>query len=113
MKQINCNRLLAWVSTAALFASGIAVAQQPAPMPMKPEKPAAAEAKPGVAPTASQGIDSLFKRIDTDADGSLSKVELEKFDPEAAKSFDKYDTDKDAKLSLSEFDAMVKGLRGG
>jgi hypothetical protein len=80
--------------------------------PAKPDK-----AMPGpassAAPTASQSNDALFKRIDTDGDGALSKPELEKFDPEAAKSFEKYDADKDAKLSLSEFDAMVKGLRGG
>lgn len=96
---------------AAALVSATAFAQT-APAPTKPDK-----AMPGPAsssaPTASQSNDTLFKRIDTDADGALSKPELEKFDPEAAKSFEKYDADKDAKLSLSEFDAMVKGLRGG
>lgn len=112
MKATMNKHLLVFTSVAALIAAGSAVAQQPAPMPTKPEKSATAPKSPD-APTASQSIDALFKRIDTDANGSLSKEELDKFDPEAAKSFDKYDADKDSKLSLSEFDAMVKGLRGG
>jgi Ca2+-binding EF-hand superfamily protein len=110
MKFTMSNRLLPIAAIAALSISATVSAQQPAPMPTKPEKPAATMP---ATPTASQSIDTLFKRIDTDGDGSLSKAELEKFDPEAAKSFEKYDTDKDTKLSLSEFDTMVKGLRGG
>jgi Ca2+-binding EF-hand superfamily protein len=112
MKITPSKRLLSMFAAASIAVSGAAFAQQPAPMPAKPEKPAAAPTATA-APTSSQSNDALFKRIDTDTDGSLSKTELEKFDPEAAKSFDKYDADKDSKLSLSEFDAMVKGLRGG
>jgi Ca2+-binding EF-hand superfamily protein len=106
------KRLLSMLAASSIAASGAVFAQQPAPMPAKPEKPAAPAAA-AAAPTSSQSNDALFKRIDTDADGSLTKAELEKFDPEAAKSFEKFDVDKDGKLSLSEFDAMVKGLRGG
>jgi hypothetical protein len=107
-------------AVALTVGMGAAVAQtMPAkPAPATPSAPSAAPASgssssSSTAPTGSQSTDALFKRIDTDADGSLSKAELEKFDPEAAKSFDKYDADKDSKLSLSEFDAMVKGLRAG
>ncbi len=90
---------------------------QNAPMPapaLKPDKTMPAQpSASAAAPAAEKGNDALFKRIDTDADGSISKAELEKFDPEAAKSFEKYDSDKDSRLSPVEFDAMVKGLRGG
>jgi hypothetical protein len=115
MKVTMSKRLLSMLAASSIAASGAVFAQQPAPMPAKPEKPAApaAPAAAATAPTSSQSNDALFKRIDTDADGSLTKAELEKFDPEAAKSFEKFDVDKDGKLSLSEFDAMVKGLRGG
>jgi EF hand len=98
-------------ATALTLAMGAAAAQT---MPAKPAPAAPASgtgSSSSTAPTGSQSTDTLFKRIDTDADGSLSKAELEKFDPEAAKSFDKYDADKDSKLSLTEFDTMVKGLR--
>jgi hypothetical protein len=114
MKATKLNRLTPMIAAACVAFAGAAFAQQPAPMPAKPEKamtpPPAANA---AAPTSSQSVDALFKRIDTDTDGSLTKAELEKFDPEAAKSFDKYDADKDSKLSLTEFDTMVKGMRAG
>ncbi len=105
------QRVAPAVGATLALVSVSAFAQTPGPA--KPDKamPPPAAAASSTAPTASQGNDALFKRIDTDADGALSKPELEKFDPEAAKSFDKFDADKDAKLSLSEFDAMVKGLR--
>ncbi|MGL4233577.1 MAG: hypothetical protein ACRDAM_01515 [Casimicrobium sp.] len=114
MKQNQSTRFfLPATAVVTALAAGIAFAQtMPAKEPKAPTAPAAAPATPA-APTSSQSSDALFKRIDTDADGSLSKAELEKFDPEAAKSFDKYDADKDSKLSLSEFDTMVKGLRAG
>jgi Ca2+-binding EF-hand superfamily protein len=105
------QRLVPVVGATLALVSVSSFAQTPAPA--KPEKTMPPPAASTTAPTASQSNDALFKRIDTDADGALSKTELEKFDPEAAKSFDKYDADKDTKLSLSEFDAMVKGLRGG
>lgn len=114
MKATICKRLLPTLAVAAGILSAASFAQQPAPMPAKPPAataPAATTPPPGSAPSAAQSVDALFKRIDTDGDGSISKTELEKFDPEAAKSFDKYDLDKDSKLSLAEFDAMVKGLR--
>jgi EF hand len=117
-KQNKLLQISSILSAAALAVGmGAAVAQT---MPAKPA-PTAPSGTPGsgssssssTAPTTTQSTDTLFKRIDTDADGTLSKAELEKFDPEAAKSFEKYDADKDAKLSLSEFDTMVKGLRAG
>ncbi len=99
------------LAAAAMAQTTPTPAPAPAPAPKMDKAMPPAAAAGSNAPTSSQSIDALFKRIDTDADGSLSKTELEKFDPEAAKSFEKYDTDKDSKLSLSEFDAMVKGLR--
>ncbi|TAG77366.1 MAG: EF-hand domain-containing protein [Burkholderiales bacterium] len=116
MKATLSKRLLPTLVIAAGILSAASFAQQPAPMPAKPETPAmpAATTPPASgAPPAAQSVEALFKRIDTDGDGSISKSELEKFDPEAAKSFDKYDLDKDSKLSMAEFDAMVKGLRAG
>jgi hypothetical protein len=113
MRKQNTNSLLQRVvpvvGAALALASVSAFAQTPAPA--KPDKAMPPPAATSTAPTASQSNDALFKRIDTDADGSVSKTELEKFDPEASKSFEKFDGDKDGKLSLSEFDTMVKGLR--
>ncbi len=116
MKATLSKRLLPIIATTASFLCATAFSQQPAPMPAKPAAPAmpAATTPPASgAPPAAQSVEALFKRIDTDSDGSISKTELDKFDPEAAKSFDKYDLDKDSKLSMAEFDAMVKGLRAG
>lgn len=116
MKATISQRLLPCLAVAAGLVSASAFAQQPAPMPAKPPAAAAPTATTppaGNTPPATQSVEALFKRIDTDGDGSISKPELEKFDPEAAKSFDKYDLDKDSKLSVAEFDAMVKGLRAG
>jgi hypothetical protein len=114
MQKISKQTIARSVATAtvasAILMFGSVHAQKADPMP--PPTPGAAKA-PAAAPAGGQSNDALFKRIDTDADGSISKAELEKFDPEAAKSFDKYDGDKDTKLSTSEFDAMVKGIKGG
>jgi hypothetical protein len=113
MRKINTQlitRGAAAVSVAtAIMMFGAANAQQKKD-PMPQATPPAAGA-PAAAPASGASNEALFKRIDTDADGSVSKTELEKFDPEAAKSFDKFDADKDGKLSMGEFDTMVKGLK--
>ncbi len=113
MQKISKQTIARSVATAtvasAILMFGAVHAQKADPMP--PPTPGAKA--PAAAPAGGQSNDALFKRIDTDADGSISKAELEKFDPEAAKSFDKYDGDKDTKLSSAEFDAMVKGMKAG
>lgn len=55
--------------------------------------------------------DAVFKRVDTDRDGFISKAELGSADANLARDFEKYDSDKDGKLSVLEFDAMMKALR--
>jgi EF hand len=113
MRKISTQLLTRGVATVtvatAILMFGAANAQKKEPMPQA--QPPASTGAPAAAPAGGSSNEALFKRIDTDGDGSISKAELEKFDPEAAKSFDKYDTDKDSKLSMSEFDAMVKGLK--
>jgi EF hand len=113
MRKINTQlitRGIASVSVAtAILMFGAAHAQKKDPMPQA--QPPASTGAPAAAPAGGASNEALFKRIDTDADGSISKAELEKFDPEASKSFDKYDADKDGKLSMGEFDTMVKGLK--
>ncbi|TAG01417.1 MAG: EF-hand domain-containing protein [Betaproteobacteria bacterium] len=100
------------LAAAALLAAllglgaGSAYAQKSEPMPA-----AQPPATQSTAPTPGTSTETLFRRIDSDADGAISKAELEKFDPEAAKQFDKYDIDKDGKLTMAEFDAMLKGIR--
>jgi hypothetical protein len=86
--------------------AGSAYAQKPEPMPA-----AQPPAMQSPAPTPGTSTETLFRRVDSDADGTISRTELEKFDAEAAKQFDKYDTDKDGKLTMAEFDAMLKGIR--
>jgi hypothetical protein len=113
MQKISKQTIVRSVATAtvasAILMFGAVHAQKADPMP--PPTPGAKAPVPAAAPAGGQSNEALFKRIDTDADGSISKAELEKFDPEAAKSFDKYDGDKDGKLSATEFDAMVKGMK--
>lgn len=93
------------VGTFALVAVG-AMAETPAAPPQAPTPPAAA-----VQPPAASGVETLFKRVDSDGDGFISKSEMEKADPKLSADFDKYDLNKDGKLSLAEFDAMMKALR--
>ena len=88
----------------ALVAAGVSAQSTPAqPAPSPPQAAAPAG--------NSGGVENLFKRIDVNADGFISKAEFDKADPNMAKDFDKYDTDKDGKLSMAEFDAMMKALR--
>jgi hypothetical protein len=93
----------------ALILSATANAQAPKPEPMPTPQPPVMQSP---APSPSQSAEALFRRIDTDADGTISKAELEKFDADAAKQFEKFDVDKDGKLTMVEFDAMLKGIRG-
>lgn len=97
-------------SLAASVALGLGVASaqtaptQPAPAP----KPAAATAQ-----AATSANEAMFKRIDTDGNGAITKAELEKADANLARDFERYDTDKDGQLTMVEFEAMLKVLRGG
>lgn len=117
MQKISKQTIARTIATAtvasAILMFGAVHAQKKDPMPPATPGAAPTPAAPAASAAAPASNESLFKRIDTDADGSISKPELEKFDPEAAKSFDKFDGDKDGKLSPTEFDAMVKGMKGG
>lgn len=92
---------------AATAAMGVGTASAQ----MAPTQPAPAPAAP-TAPVTG-GSDAMFKRVDADGDGFISKSELEKADAILARTFNKYDADKDGKLSKVEFDAMMKGVRHG
>ena len=101
------------VLSATLAALGIAAASgqmtppiQPAPAPAVPAAPAMPAAQ------SANPNEAVFKRIDTDGDGYISKVELQKADANLAKDFEKFDADKDGRLSMTEFDAMMKAMRG-
>jgi EF hand len=76
--------------------------------------PVLAPATPGAAPMARAAgqNDTVFKRIDADGDGFVSKGELEKADTKLGADFTKYDTNADGKLSPEEFDAMMKSMKG-
>lgn len=50
-----------------------------------------------------RGINKLLERFDSDKDGKLTQAEL---DASRKALVEKYDTDKDGKLSLSEFEAL-------
>jgi hypothetical protein len=76
---------------------------QPAPAPVVPAMPAAQTANPN---------EAVFKRVDSDGDGYISKVELQKADANLGKDFEKFDADKDGRLSMTEFDAMMKAMKG-
>lgn len=77
----------------------------------KPKKPG--EGKPGEGKRPDPA--EMFKRLDANADGSLSKDEYlanprAKQDPaKAGERFAMLDKDKDGKLSKEEFAAMAKG----
>lgn len=96
-------------ATAALGV-GTASAQmtptQPTPPPAVPTVPAAPAAQ------SASPNEGLFKRVDIDGDGFISKVEMEKADANLAKDFDRFDFDRDGRLSMSEFDAMMRAMRG-
>lgn len=63
--------------------------------------------------------EEFFKKLDTNADGSVSKDEYlagprAKQDPaKGAENFGKLDKDNDGKLTKDEFAAMAKGKRDG
>ncbi len=73
------------MAAASLFVATAVYAQAPATPVMSVE---AAEA--------------MFKRADANGDGKLSRVEAAAI-PEALKSFEEWDKDKDGFLSLAEF----------
>lgn len=79
----------------------------------KGNSPVVTPTAPAAAPEnrAAGQYDAMFKRIDTDGDGSISKAELEKADAKLGQDFQKYDTDGDGKLSMAEFEAMMKSMR--
>jgi Ca2+-binding EF-hand superfamily protein len=59
------------------------------------------------AATAAQGV---FKRMDANKDGKLSKEEASR-NPSVAAKFDAWDTDKDSALSVDEFSAGYTAVK--
>lgn len=105
-------RVTAIAAATAALAMATASAQmtptQPAPAPATPAMPPR-PATPATQPAGAN--DAVFKRVDADRDGFISKAELGNADANLARDFDKYDSDKDGRLSVIEFDAMMKALR--
>lgn len=106
--------------TAAIAAASVALGITAASAQMAPTqpKPAPAVVTPPAATTAAPGgraasqYETVFKRIDADNDGSITKSELGKADGKLGADFQKYDTDGDGKLSMPEFEAMMKSMQG-
>ena len=88
------------VSTAsAQFANTPAAQGNPPADPPKAADAAVAPANPGNAPAGQTGSgDTIFAALDTDGDGTISKIELRK----AIVALKKLDTDNDGALTLAE-----------
>lgn len=54
---------------------------------------------------AADELKEIFKQLDTDADGFVSKQEAES-DPDLLDSFDDGDNNEDGKLDMAEFEKM-------
>ena len=106
--------------TAAIAAASVALGITAASAQMAPTlpKPALAAVTPPAATAAAPAgraasqYETIFKRIDGNNDGSITKSELEKADGKLGADFQKYDTDGDGKLSMPEFEAMMKSMQG-
>ena len=106
--------------TAAIAAASVALGITAASAQMAPAqpKPAPVAVTPPAAPSAAttgraaSQYETVFKRIDGNSDGSITKSELEKADGKLGANFQKYDTDADGKLSMPEFEAMMKSMQG-
>jgi len=74
--------------------------------------PAVAFAEPsadqGAAPKQERAA-AHFKKMDADGNGTLSKAEMEKGMPRAAKDFDAIDANKDGQVSHDELRARLRG----
>jgi hypothetical protein len=81
-------------------------AQAPVPAPVKTTAPAPAAAPVAKPQTAAvdKSVADRFKGLDKSGNGVLDGAELKAFKPHLAK----IDTDKDGKISLSEFAAATK-----
>ena len=103
--------------TAAMAAASVALGITAASAQMAPTQPKPAPAAvipPAAAPAgrAASQYETVFKRIDGNNDGAITKSELEKADGKLGADFQKYDTDGDGKLSMPEFEAMMKSMQG-
>ena len=81
------------VATAIVLATGSAIAQTPAPTTTPP-----------AAFKMDAATDAKFKAADKDKSGTLEGAEVDAYKADMAK----IDTNKDSKVSQSEFDAAVK-----
>lgn len=67
---------------------------------------AAQDAKPAAAGGGADVV-NVFKKADAGAKGYLSKEDVAKIDPKLLEKFDAADGDKDGKLTLKEFEALL------
>lgn len=117
MKHLALRRIGSAAATAtatAAIAMGLAATAASAQMAPAQPVPVAAPGVPVAAPTsrAASHHETVFRRIDADNNGFIIKSELDKADAKLGQDFQKYDTNGDGKLSLVEFEAMMKAMRG-
>ncbi len=110
---VMASTLQAFLRRAGIAAAATALGVGTVSAQMAPTQPAPAPAPVApVAQAAGSPNEAAFKRVDADGDGYISKAELEKADANLGKDFAKYDLDKDGRLSMTEFDAMMKSMKG-
>lgn len=100
-------------ATSMILMMGAASAQMAPVLPtpvLTPAVPAAAAAAAAM-PRSASPYEVVFKRIDSDGNGFISKAELEKADAKLGEDFQKYDLDGDGKLSMAEFETMMRSTR--
>ena len=94
---------LTWLATAVLMSCAACTAQDEKKMEQKHN---------AIKEQKSNSIEEDFRRLDANHDESISKDEIEKIgSPALQLNFDKFDADKDGKLSLQETTAYVLAQR--
>jgi Ca2+-binding EF-hand superfamily protein len=62
-------------------------------------------------PSAPGGVSTVFARADANADGALSRAEVEKALPRMARNFERIDTDRNGLIERGELDAWIARRR--
>jgi Ca2+-binding EF-hand superfamily protein len=60
---------------------------------------------------APGGVSAVFARADANADGTLSRAEVEKALPRMARNFERIDADHDGRIERTELDAWIARRR--